>query len=90
MSSFKVGQKVVCVKRGDWIKNDAEINHTAPRYGEICTVSGVDTEYGETWLYLEGYGMNDVFLSTNFRHVDDLMAQLDAIEEQPQEEPVLI
>jgi len=54
MTSFRIGQKVVCIA-DDWhyaISHEAD--HEGPRVGDICTICGLDDEQiGEVTLWLE-------------------------------------
>lgn len=50
MSTFKAGQKVVCVKKGEWrtIYYDDDPGHPSPgpRFGDVVTVLGTGNEEG--------------------------------------------
>lgn len=64
MSSWTVpGQKVVCIKRGDWVAISPGMKYDTvkPIYGEICTIEEV---VGKS-LVLSGY--REFYLASRFR-----------------------
>lgn len=76
--SFKIGQKVVCVKEGcadgGWV-------YDGPVKGEICKIDFVRQFLGHTYLVLEGYntlmgGIERVdFNAACFRPVDETFGE---------------
>lgn len=51
MSNFRVGQKVVCIKKDTW--NNIKHNETCPRFGEVLTVRCIDHDFEGAWLRFE-------------------------------------
>jgi hypothetical protein len=55
--NFCVGQRVVCIARNGWYREDnGEPTPGGPTQNDICTVIGVDTEEVVPALCLEEYG----------------------------------
>lgn len=51
---FKVGDKVVCVKKGKWTYEDTDPSFIKfPRHGMILTVRKTSMEYGKLYLFFE-------------------------------------
>lgn len=51
--AFRVGQEVVCIKRGEWrFEKTLEIAEGGPVYGEVCVIEYID-EDGD--IRLQGY-----------------------------------
>lgn len=69
--NWKIGQKVVCVKRGLWLRTVVNIGYDdfGPKYGEICEIVGI----ASPCLYIKGYpicpvtGMKARFHEKQFR-----------------------
>jgi hypothetical protein len=56
MTNFKVGQKVVCIKKGKWISVDnIPLLRKPPSYKEICVIAEISNGY----LILGGYDAPD-------------------------------
>lgn len=79
MSTFKIGQRVVCIDDNQWFNNDTfELDDIGPRNGDICKVVGFDPD---GYLYLEEWPQNDdSYHSSSFRPLDSLTAQFERIE----------
>lgn len=59
--TFRVGQKVVCIKRGPWKKMHAR--EIGPTYGDILTIRGItDDRHG---VYLRFYEIRNPPVSTD-------------------------
>ncbi len=87
--SFKVGQKVVCVKQGDWYGVDAPPN-TFPQYDQIYTVDSTRQDSDNSWISIVGWP-EEWFVTKNFRALDEAFAEevLENIKEQIEEEELV-
>lgn len=56
--NFRVGQKVVCIKREAWVEwpaNKITPCERAPSYGAVCRIKAIQREGGLIWLVLADY-----------------------------------
>lgn len=65
---FKIGDKVVCIKRGAWTHVNGNYQGKDPVYNDDYVVKGTDSEIGNPILLLEGFGC--WYFSCEFRKVE--------------------
>jgi hypothetical protein len=78
MTNFKVGQKVVCIRKGNWYCDRDRtilVFRSLPKYGETCTINELNIR-GTQYFSLEGYeydtdGGRLGFLSRDFRPISE-------------------
>lgn len=77
----KVGDKVVCVKRGLWVTAFGPSLHSVdPKFGDVCTIREIlPLEGGRIYFVLCGYHPRVRFLAHNFKPVRDTTLQVEAI-----------
>lgn len=49
---FHVGQRVVCIKVGQWDDPHPDYEHEYPKYGEVYTIADMGIWDGDVWLRL--------------------------------------
>jgi hypothetical protein len=66
--NFRVGQKVVCIARQGWYREDnGQRTPGGPIQNDICTVTGIDTTQPVPALCLEEYGRDNIWDARYFR-----------------------
>jgi hypothetical protein len=46
--TFRIGQKVVCIKQGSWTA--LSLGEVGPSYGDVLTIRRIDDDAGETYF----------------------------------------
>jgi hypothetical protein len=67
--TFRIGQKVVCIKRGRWkiVGGVRPRGAKLPLYRDVYTIAEVDGSLGRQWLRLDELDGNGLFDAVNFR-----------------------
>ncbi len=83
---FKIGQKIVCIKKGKWKRVTISINTNPkdPKYNEIVTVEQYDTPYnGKNYIILVEYGYYTSHYEGNFAPILDNLNEIKEILKEP-------
>lgn len=83
MNRFKIGQKVVCIKEGEWRPSkdspvDSPVN--GPKYGDICTVE-LYREDIPTSIFIVGYTSS--FKEYRFEPLMDITELVEVLQSEP-------
>lgn len=62
--TFRVGQKVVCIKRGNWTGI-----HVGPKFGDVLVIRGFDT-HPQKGLLFEGICSGEYYIGSEERGYD--------------------
>lgn len=75
---FKIGQEVVCIKKGSW----STIGFNGPKFNEIVTVSGYNVHYA--WgIILKEYPYAQGFDESKFEPVLDIKELVEILQSEP-------
>lgn len=66
---WKVGDKVVCIKRGKWAADGPQLAIRDPEYNEICEIAGFYLCEDGVYLRLVSYPEWSVYAAARFRPV---------------------
>jgi len=68
---FRIGMKVVCIKKGRWLVEELnEFDDMGPKFNEVVTICGIDATEG-VYLRLAEYRNDGLYNSIMFRPVQD-------------------
>lgn len=83
MARFKIGQHIICLKKGQWKKVQSGTLGTGPTYLEEVTVAGYNPIY-PTGVILHEYPLNpEGYEEHNFEPVADITELKEALKKEP-------
>lgn len=84
---FKPGQKIVCIKEGEWRDRKGDLfPFPCPKYGDIVTVLSPCPFYADS-IRLSEYGNSYSFTERRFAPLMDISELTEILEQQPEEAP---
>ncbi len=82
--TWKIGDKAVCVKKGEWVNSSSQPNAKHPAYDEIVCVNYVNNLGDRFFIGLTGYSDLLCFEADYFRKIHDAKTGTVAVKKKKQ------